>query len=179
MENSKRYITGVGSRQTPDIVIELMRLVAAAFERRGYILRSGGADGADAAFESGISTPSNKEIWLPWPNFNNNDSPLLPSQEAFDMAQTIHPAWNSLTRGGRALHARNCHQVLGHDLKTPSRYLFCWTEHGEIKGGTATAIKLALNRTIPIFNFGRWDNPESMIDALDDFLILNGEYNGI
>jgi hypothetical protein len=29
---------------------------------------------------------------------------------------TFHPAWSRLTRGVRALHARNCHQVLGADL---------------------------------------------------------------
>lgn len=55
----------------------------------------------------------------------------------------------------------------------------CWTKNGLMKGGTATAIKLALNNSIPVLNLGGWDNSVSMRDALEDFLILNGEYNDL
>lgn len=152
-----------------------MTEIARTLELKDYILRSGGADGADLAFEKGVV--SQKEIWLPWKNFNKNHSTLLPSHEAFELASTIHPVWNRLKRPAQHLHARNCHQVLGKDLKTKSRFVLCWTENGEIKGGTATAIKLAINNHIPVLNFGRWNNVASMRDAFEDFLIMNGEYD--
>lgn len=113
-----KYYTGIGSRICPPLVCELMSAVAEKMERRGYILRSGGATGADQAFELGVIHDKNKEIWLPWRNFENNSSPHLPKPEAYTLASKIHPVWSKLTTGAQALHARNCHQVLGKDLKT-------------------------------------------------------------
>jgi hypothetical protein len=51
----------------------------------------------------------------------------------------------------------------------------CWTIGGELIGGTATAIKLALNNSIPVLNFGKYDNVHSMQEAFKDFIILLGE----
>lgn len=175
----QKYYTGIGSRLTPLYVCDLMTEAAEQLEQKGYILRSGGADGADKAFEDGVGFEKNKEIWLPWRNFEKNPSMLFPSLKAFDMASKIHPVWPKLTQGAQRLHARNCHQVLGKDLNTKSEFLICWTENGITKGGTATAIKLALNNSIPVLNLGKWDNEASMRDALEDFSILNGEYNDL
>lgn len=171
------FYSGVGSRETPEDVCLFLTETASYLEQKNYILRSGGADGADLAFELGVLSDQNKEIWLPWIQFNKNKSTLLPSHEAFDIAASIHPVWNRLKRPAQHLHARNCHQVLGKDLKTKSRFLLCWTENGEIKGGTATAIKLAINNNIPVLNFGRWKSVASMKEAFEDFLIMNGEHN--
>ena len=175
----KKYYSGVGSRETPEFVCALMSEVAEYLEQKGYILRSGGAKGADQAFEDGVGYDINKEIWLPWHKFEGNLSPLLPSPKAFEIASKIHPVWPRLSKGAQALHARNCHQVLGKDLKTKSEFLICWTSTGKPNGGTATAIKLALNNSIPVLNLGKWDNEASMRDALEDFSILNGEYNDL
>lgn len=169
------YYTGVGSRETPLKVCKFMSEIASSLESHGLILRSGGAPGADLAFERGVAKDSNKEIWVPWIGFNGSKSINLPTPDAFLLASTIHPVWPHLKRGARALHARNCHQVLGADLNTPSKFLLCWTEGGEVKGGTATAIKLALNNRVPVLNFGKWKTVKSMYDALKDFLIFNGE----
>ena len=49
---SKIY-TGIGSRNTPKEVLELMKTIGKYLGCLGYELRSGGADGADSAFESG------------------------------------------------------------------------------------------------------------------------------
>ena len=44
----------------------------------GFVLRSGGADGADTFFEIGCDMSNGlKEIYLPWNNFNNNLSQLI------------------------------------------------------------------------------------------------------
>ncbi len=149
-----KYYTGVGSRSCPDLILGQIHLIAADLSNKGYILRSGGADGADLAFEKGSdSALGQKLIYLPWKNFNNNDSLLnTVTKEAFDLASTIHPAWNRCSIGAKKLHARNCYQVLGYDLKTPSEFLICWAKNGEEVGGTRTAIILAKQNNIPVFN---------------------------
>lgn len=150
------FYTGVGSRETPKQIVELMRLTARKLQEADYILRSGAADGADLAFESGVDCPDSKEIWIPWSGFNKSHSTNLPVPEAFDIARTVHPAWHKLTDGAKSLHARNIHQLLGADLNTPSDFVLCYTHNGDTIGGTATVIRLATKLKIPIFNFGNY-----------------------
>lgn len=169
------YYTGVGSRTTPPDTLAYMQRIASWLRLMGYVLRSGGADGADTAFEQGASGQSH--IYLPWPGFNGRVSCELPrpSVAAYTLAAEVHPAWSRLTGGPRALHARDCHQVLGNDLSTPSDFLICWTPDGCIDdatrskntGGTSTAIVLASRRAIPVFNLQR---PGAMA-ALERFVV--------
>jgi hypothetical protein len=159
------YYSGVGSRETPEDILEVMYDLAAKLGGRGYTLRSGGADGADQAFEDGcLSANGAMEIYLPWDGFNNKGvyprlgyyGPDRDTQEmAENIASAIHPAWDRLTRGGKSLHTRNIYQVLGQDLDTPSRFLVCYaktTRGGYITGGTRTAFELAKKIGIPCYN---------------------------
>jgi len=163
------YYTGVGSRETPGDILNLMRDFGEAFAKRGWVLRSGAADGADQAFEEGAKrdrmTAHNMEIYLPWPKFNGHGSTLHlvhgdSHGRAAEIAASVHPRWNKLSPAVRNLHMRNVYQVLGRDLATPSMFLVCWTPDGceskaertEFTGGTGTAIELAYNYHVPIFN---------------------------
>lgn len=148
---------GIGSRETPAEIIAQMIQVGAQLAAFGWLLRSGHADGADEAFERGCDIVlGKKQIFLPWRAFNGSDSPLYtPTLEAFALAEKIHPAWSNCSIAAKKLHARNCQQVLGQKLDQPADAVVCWTEDGFPIGGTATAITLALQRGIPIFNFGR------------------------
>jgi hypothetical protein len=47
--------------------------------------------------------------------------------------------------------------VLGHDLRSPSRFVVCWTADGRATGGTGQAIRIAEAYAVPVFNFGRTD----------------------
>lgn len=146
--------TGIGSRETPSDVLDLMREIAKTMEFKRWVLRSGGAPGADSAFESGANSRYS-EIFLPWKRFNGNSSPLFrPTVEAFEMASAFHPAWAKCSRGARALHARNCHQVLGLDLKTPTNLVICWTKDGLGGGGTGQALRIAKHHGILIHDLG-------------------------
>jgi len=49
-----RFYTGVGSRETPTRVMDVMTLVSSALAGLGYTLRSGASAGADSALENGI-----------------------------------------------------------------------------------------------------------------------------
>lgn len=152
-----RY-TGVGSRETPTEILDFFTRISFWLGRQGWILRSGGAGGADSAFEQGaIRAEAAKEIYLPWGRFNGNPSRLFDldtGNAAAQIAAGVHPAWGRLTQGAKKLHARNVFQVLGADLMTPSKFLICWTSGGLDTGGTRTAIVLAKQHGIPVFNFG-------------------------
>lgn len=143
-----KYYAGIGSRETPPLVLQRMTEKARELAAQGYILRSGAAEGADSAFEAGAGDA--KEIWLPWRGFNNHSSRLLPSAEAFVLAEKYHPAWIRCSGAARKLHARNCHQVLGADLRTPVEFVLCWTKDGKASGGTGQAIRIAQAFGIPV-----------------------------
>lgn len=172
------YYAGVGSRETPEHILKFIEEVAYWLAGRGYTGRSGSAAGTDSAFEqgfnhyeeiNGMSDKATFEAYLPWRDFSGKlegrihiVTPELPNyNEAFNIASTIHPAWNRLSRGAKALHTRNVYQVLGLDLNTPSNVLFCYAQptynkHKEltgVKGGTNTAVQLAMKHNIPIYNF--------------------------
>lgn len=153
--------TGVGSRKTPLMYQYLLSIIAVGMG--SATLRSGGAVGADTAFENGAK---NKEIYLPYKGFNDNPSELYLGrlyQEdlAVEIASSIHPAWNRCDTKAKQYHTRNVYQVLGLDLESPSDMLICWTPDAangttvptsRVSGGTGTAIKLAAVNEIPVFN---------------------------
>jgi len=147
-----KYYAGVGSRETPSFVLSLMKDIGAYMATHGYTLRSGAARGADRAFEQGCDTVQGpKEIFTA-------ESDIPPA--AFEMAKQVHPAWNRCSPYAKKLHARNCMQVLGPDLKTPVDFVVCWTKDGGYTGGTATAMRLADANNIPVFNLKFEKNKE-------------------
>ena len=109
------HYAGIGARATPEYVLGQMRQISQVAAQRGWVLRSGGARGADTAFEEGCDiAKGSKEIFLPWQGFNNNRSPLYPVDDnAIALAKEIHPAYNSLSSSAKLLVGRNMHQILG------------------------------------------------------------------
>lgn len=76
-----------------------------------------------------------------------------------ELAQEVlgNAHWSRCNEWARGMHSRNCHQIFGIDLKNPVDAVICWTPYGNLVGGTATALKLAIKANIPIFNLGRVD----------------------
>jgi len=150
------YYTGIGSRETPDNILQGMELIAQRL-KSDYTLRSGGADGADNAFERGAGM--NKEIFLPWKNFNGHPSPYYNEffskeiqQKQIEYGRKYHPAFDRLGSGVKNMMRRNTHQILGVDLNTPSSFVICWTSNGKDKGGTGFAIRMAWDLNVPVYN---------------------------
>jgi len=157
--------TGIGSRNTPTKFLTKMTLYAAELFKLGYTLRSGGAAGADSAFEKG-STKSDifksgdakewsfKEVIKHFPNDRN--------PETFNN-------WNSYTKG---LMARNMMQVLGADGKVKSDFLICYAPTLDYTsstcGGTGYAIRCALYYDIEVYNIFSEEQDE----------LLNSKYLG-
>ena len=81
---------------------------------------------------------------------------------AFELAKKYHPQWKALSQAGQKLMARNGYQVLGPELDSPAKFIVCWTENGELKGGTSQALRIAKD----------WNNLwfEDAIRKLEDFV---------
>jgi hypothetical protein len=169
-----RTYAGIGSRETPNDVLDLMRRYAKRLEFLGFLLRSGGAARADEAFDT---STTRSEIFLPWPRFDSfgkrkTKLPKGPEIVVYDsatdaarsMAARHHPKWHDLSEFVKALHARNTHQILGRSLKDPSAFVLCWTPDGSTgkttskTGGTGQAIRIARAHGIPVFNLQRDDH---------------------
>lgn len=172
---------GVGSRSTPAPILDAMSRVAERLAGLRHHLRSGGADGADKAFERGAGCGGGTaDIFLPWPGFNGYPKEPTsgslstypsPTEAAVQIAQRHHPAWRTLTRPVRRLMARNVHQVLGYDCDTPASFVLCWTPDGAETvttaktGGTGMAIRVAVAHGVPVVNMAL-DGWESRLAAL-------------
>lgn len=160
MQNDK-YYAGIGSRETPREVCMYMTAIAKQLTKLGYICNSGGADGADCAFEKGAVI--NRQIFLPWDGFNGKRVESMnkmhntwkysvpPFNEKF--VRKYHPKPSALSEFGWKFMSRNSYQVLGEDLKTPVEFVLCWTKDGKASGGTGQALRIAKDYNIPVFNF--------------------------
>lgn len=153
-----KYYAGIGSRTTPNEILLTMTQLATELQYRNYILRSGGANGADTAFEQGTTV---SEVYLPWKNFNGRiNSIYINNPDAISIAEKYSPHWGYMKDPVKKLMIRNVYQVLGGTLDKPSEFVLCWTkdgcEHYQDRtgktGGTGLAIEIASRYNIPVIN---------------------------
>jgi predicted Rossmann fold nucleotide-binding protein DprA/Smf involved in DNA uptake len=150
-----KYISIIGHRDSPPEILEKIAQIAEFFAKKGWILRSGGADGVDSAAESGYDKVGGlKEIYLPWKGFNENKSQLEWTKANWDEAAKFHPRWSELKGAVKQLHARNMAIILGLDNNTPSDLVVAYTLNGEMVGGTSTGLRCAAAHDIKVFNLG-------------------------
>jgi len=179
MKQTPLIYTGVGSREAPPEALSRVARLASALSAAGWILRTGGADGCDAAF---LEWSREAGLFLPWPYFNRHKARQgvrvleKPTREAYEIAAKHHPGWARLERNAQPFHARNVHQVLGADCKTPSAMVVCWTKDGadgttiptgQETGGTGQAIRIAVAHGVPVFNLARRRVDEVLVFAED------------
>ena len=154
---------GIGSRETPQDILWTMEMIASHLAH-DFILRSGGADGADSAFERGCNNSNGKkEIYLPWKGFNNrygNDYHYDIPERAFEIASFFHPAWSYLKDPVKRLMARNSMQIFGKNLDDPVSFVVCWTKGGMRGGGTGQALRIAEHFKITIVDLAvtKWSD---------------------
>jgi hypothetical protein len=137
-----RFYAGIGSRTTPPDTLTKMRTIATRLEKLDFVLRSGGAAGADFAFASAVTDRSKREIFRP-----ENATP-----GALAIAAKHHPVWDQLSEYVKNLHGRNAQIVLGRLLNQPVEFVVCWTPIPVLKGGTKMGIDIANERHIPVYN---------------------------
>ncbi len=176
----RKYYTGVGSRQTPFYILYMMSEIAIILEKKGYVLRSGCATGADAAFEDVLEDPKNNaEIYIPNKGFPFKMGTIFKNhyiipEERFGTGidglyckatrlihnYDIHKGWKYCKPHIMKLHNRNMFQVLGIDLKSKSDFNVCYTRGKELlytdttrdTGGTGTSINASDIYKVPLFN---------------------------
>lgn len=145
--NEIKYYTGIGSRATPEPLRETMQALAGRLAGT-YRLRSGGALGADTAFELGArKAEATLGVDVYRPRYDIH--PIC-----YEIAEFIHPHWKAMKPFTRQLFARNVEQILGSKVNHPSQFVVCWTPDAcetmrdyrpKQTGGTGLAIALAQN----------------------------------
>lgn len=184
------WYAGIGARPvspkqptgTPKEVEAKMVAIGQGLAATGWGLRSGGAAGADDAFERGHRAHGSggMQIFLPEDGFNGrsaNGKEYLLTEDAALKARTetitrkMHPAGDRLSGFALRAMSRNVYQVMGPDLASHSKAVVCYTHKGEEVGGTGQALRLASLYSIPVINLGdsRWrDAPvETIVQAMD------------
>lgn len=153
--NKREYYAGIGSRKIEKNMENFMTKFANVIENTSIVLRSGGAEGSDKAFEKGVEKKANKNI------FYAEDANLM----SYFAAYLFHPAPYILSKNeyAKKLMARNTFQILGDlnsDVIEPSLFVVCWTKDGvethkqrtKETGGTGQAISIADVFNIPVIN---------------------------
>lgn len=143
-----------------------MKLCGLVLAKRGWHLHTGNCTGADQAFASGANEidAAMVSLWLPWPSYEleainaKNIVHKEPTEDAMKLAEQFHPKWEACKRGGRSLHARNMHIILGKTLDEPVDMIICWTKNGLKTGGTSQALRLAENKSIKVYNLAIEDD---------------------
>ena len=155
----------LGNKEAPQEVIDHMVRLVQDLDREGWTLRTSGGEGPEERIE--IET-ERKEIHLPWAKFNNRESKFCRNDKnANDIVSSFHPTFGSLKPAVQAIVARQAHVILGKDLRSPVRFLICWSEDGAEDGKTKSIktgymsmpIAIAHSLSIPIFNL---KNPDAL-----------------
>ena len=156
------YYAGIGSRKTPQDILKIMERIGEACTGEGYILRSGGAPGADMAFEKGCTgkkrsmestCTGKKEIWNPWKNkITIHDWAV---QKATEVCWEYPLA--RMKPFVQALIVRNMYQIFGESGVQPVDFVVYWCpgnplEKGFESGGTRYAVRAADTAGIRTFN---------------------------
>lgn len=164
-----KYYAGIGSRETPIHILDLMTKASASLEKQGYVLRSGGAPGADWAFQQGVKNQSMMEIYIPWEGYQGMlETPYTPyiyckrvnKEMATEYTKLIWEKrgrnWNALKFPIKALMTRNTYQILGANpgITQQSQFVLCWCPviDGIPQGGTAQAVIMAQHFNRPVLN---------------------------
>ena len=137
MDEQNRRYAGVGSRETPPLMLLWMERIAGHLVGRGWTLRSGGARGADQAFERGANAARGQtEI------YRSEDA----TAKAIEIAARYHDAWGRLDAYARGLMGRNVQVVAGRTPEARGAEVACvigWTPGGRGRGGTGHTFRVA------------------------------------
>ncbi len=162
---------GIGSRETPYLVMRLMTEMASSMEKTGWLLRTGGARGADMAFMDGVKNKDHKDV------FYASDA----TEKAIHHASLYHRNWNACSDYAKKLHGRNSMIILGPHLNSPVDIVFCWTPNGSGSGGTGQAKRVAVALHIDILDIGLYSSEAMMLQQMKesvDFIEKEEKKNG-
>ena len=168
------YYAGIGRRDIPQDIENIMIAVGYTYASQGRVLRSGGAKGSDAAFETGakmwadevgISYDRVMEIYIPWNGFNglsdNNPGYHLfnkfMNNNSMNIANSLiakHISYSqSMSNSVAKFMQRNYLQIAGKEGSPMSGHVICWTHDGDANtGGTGFAKNIALDLGVEVYD---------------------------
>lgn len=186
----RRFMAVVGSRDAPAEALSLIEEIGECLCDSGIAISSGDADGCDRQGVIGaMRSPSwelvGARVYLPWngivykngfqrwadehiyfdaTRFNNYE-------QAKQLAFTARGSFEGLGKGGIAMHSRNSYQVLLDNLATPVGGVICWAKpvgkKGTVRGGTNTAVQIAIRHNIPVINLATDEGMERALKFLE------------
>lgn len=188
----------IGSRETDAETLDWMYTFALAALKAGAQGYSGGAEGADTQLTKAVQEMLKlkhpprgyqlAKIFIGWYKFNGlvggeldgaviDGSKVSTSFQAQALAAALHPMFANLKPGAKALHTRNCFQILDEQLDRPVDAVFfsCnkLDNSGRPLGGTATAWKLAVISGIPTFNVSTKEGRDNAVQWVNEHLDEN------
>lgn len=168
----QEYVAIVGSREASLDDLELLIRIGRTYTDLGVAVSSGDAFGSDRAGWYGAKQSRKySEVGARIYLVDSKASRKRVAQQPFfmvaqdfsenwdlarAMAQSARGSFRGLDDYGEALHTRNVFQIFGHDLKSHVRaIIYSAPTVGDIKrecikGGTATALHLAIEAGVPI-----------------------------
>lgn len=170
-----RTYTGVGSREITDTEQYLIEEAAVWLRAIGYAAISGNAEGADIAFQE--ASDGCCYLMLPWvdfnaeeydPSFSRGTYVVGDETEGQRMVDQCHPNPDRLSRGARALLARNYYQVAGYRDCPKSDFILCCADPDAqgVRGGTGHTVRIGHRLHVPYFNIREDHWQERLIDHL-------------
>ena len=176
-----RYVVISGNdTPTEDASEKAMRLVG-AFERAGFIVRTGGLKGIDDV----VTTATQKaELHLPFKNFNQKESASQFSNEmCIEFARRFAPDLDSMPNVPKAILAKNPRLVLGKNLLTPAQLVIVWSddgaEHpsecGPRSGNAGHIVKIANHTGIRVINLKRPDAEARAMQFLENIYVQQAQ----
>ena len=148
----EKIYAGIGSRRLTADQLKICRWIGYRLAKRGWMLSTGAAKGADQAFAEGALRAGGKVILhLPWWSYEKEwvdamcarygDQIIIDvldpkkDKEALHSVEIYHPAWYRLSQGALKLHARNYKIVKDVEI------ILAWPVNNS--GGTMQGIRIA------------------------------------
>jgi len=190
---AQNHYAGIGTRRLAPAQQKLCGTIGSYLAKKGWILHTGAAEGADQSFAKGALIGGGELVLhLPWPSYEENWFSKIPSQysrsisvdileidrrggvfdkEAYDSVFDLHPAPERLKRGAISLHARNYRILFPKGSPEPVQFVVAIPSPRG--GGTAQGLRIAESLKIPTVRLDQLSAREARrtIDSL-----LSGSY---
>lgn len=164
-----RKYAGIGDVNIPENIKNLIHMLAEELAKDGYILRTGGAKGADTAFIEGCDKAKGiKEVFYP--------SDLHVNAKTLKIAKEIHGHWeyceNKLPKPGNKYsfpvqaHCRNMKIINGDVLNNPVEFTIAYQDINQVTGGTWQGIKYSQKLGIKVYNLFVEKDRNEIIDIV-------------
>lgn len=152
----------IGSREVSEKMYDRLVTMARILVRHGHEVATGGAKGADEAAMVGAASVdvSKLHVYLPWASYNEEMIPagantyLYEPDTCPNWAKSVdiyHPNPAELTRGPRALHARNF-GILMYPKQVDAVIAVPGSLDPDRWGGTGQGMRIAIGEGVPLFN---------------------------